>query len=71
MPLTQDEVEDLIHSWELDPRVDTLAAGTELLSSMGTDAPGRTCWRVRRALELPPDHYDELARIAMDARRAR
>ena len=187
MALTQDEVEDLIDSWEFDPRVDTLAAGTEVLSGMGTDAPGRTYllqviadhhamrgdvdealgtlaragastdeerdvlqamritfllqagraaeaepeltllrhrgpqlpseaiervadaleekdrlkeamrwftlglrdldpqddlpdpdeesaligrWRVRRALELPPDHYDELARITMDARRA-
>ena len=28
-------------------------------------------WRVRQALELPPDHYDELARITVEARRAR
>lgn len=28
-------------------------------------------WRVRRALDLPPDHYDELARITLDLRRAR
>lgn len=28
-------------------------------------------WRVRQALELPPDHYDELARITLDLRRSR
>ncbi|MCY4726863.1 hypothetical protein NYO98_11295 [Nocardioides sp. STR2] len=28
-------------------------------------------WRVRRALDLPPDHYDVLARETLDARRAR
>jgi hypothetical protein len=27
--------------------------------------------RVRRALDLPPDHYDVLARETLDARRAR
>ena len=42
MPLTLDDVEDLIDSWEFDPRVDTVAAATELVSSMGTDDPGRT-----------------------------
>jgi tetratricopeptide (TPR) repeat protein len=28
-------------------------------------------WRVREALELPPDHYDNLAHMTLDARRAR
>ncbi|HSF38081.1 MAG TPA: hypothetical protein VLA70_18285 [Nocardioides sp.] len=28
-------------------------------------------WRVRQALDLPPDHYDTLARQTLEARRAR
>ena len=27
-------------------------------------------WRVRQALELPPDHYDDLARTTLELRRA-
>lgn len=41
MPLSLDEVHDLIDSWEFDPRVDTLGPATELLTTMAPEDPGR------------------------------
>ena len=48
---------------DLDPQQD-LPAFEEEYALMGRS-------RVRRALDLPPDHYDVLARETLDARRAR
>jgi len=56
MPLSLDEVEDLIDSWELDPGVDTVGPATELFVTMAVGDPGR---------------LDVLARETLDARRAR
>lgn len=41
MPLSLDEVQDLIDSWELDPRVDTVAPANQLLATMAVGDPGR------------------------------
>lgn len=41
MPLSSDEVDDLIDSWELDPAVDTLEPAQELLATMAVGDPGR------------------------------
>ena len=41
MPLSLDEVHDLIDSWELDPRVDTVAPANHLLTTMAVGDPGR------------------------------
>jgi tetratricopeptide (TPR) repeat protein len=41
MPLSLDEVEDLIDSWELDPDVETLGPATELFVTMAVGDPGR------------------------------
>ncbi len=41
MPLSLTEVEDLIDSWELDPRLDTVPHATELLATMSVGDPGR------------------------------
>lgn len=48
---------------DLDPQQD-LPAYEEEYALIGR-------WRVRRALDLPPDHYDVLARETLDARRTR
>jgi hypothetical protein len=48
---------------DLDPQQD-LPAFEEEYALMGRS-------RVRRALDLPPDHYDVLARETLDARRTR
>lgn len=41
MPLSLDEVHDLIDSWELDPGVETLGPAKELLATMAVGDPGR------------------------------
>lgn len=41
MPLSLDEVQDLIDSWELDPRVDTVVPANQLLATMAVGDPGR------------------------------
>ena len=41
MPLSLDEVEDLIDSWELDPDVDTVGPAAELFVTMAVGDPGR------------------------------
>lgn len=41
MPLSSDEVDDLVDSWEFDPDVDTVARATELLATMSVGDPGR------------------------------
>jgi tetratricopeptide (TPR) repeat protein len=41
MPLSLEEVEDLIDSWEVDPDVDTLGPATELFATMAVGDPGR------------------------------
>nr|WP_300046847.1 hypothetical protein [uncultured Nocardioides sp.] len=48
---------------ELDPQQD-LPAYEEEYALIGR-------WRVRRALDLAPDHYDVLARGTLDARRTK
>jgi tetratricopeptide (TPR) repeat protein len=41
VPLSLDEVEDLIDSWEIDPDVDTLGPASELFATMAVGDPGR------------------------------
>ena len=41
MPLSLDEVHDLIDSWEIKPEVETLGPATELFASMAVGDPGR------------------------------
>ncbi|RYC10484.1 hypothetical protein [Nocardioides zhouii] len=41
MALSLEEVEDLIDSWELDPRVDTVVPAHQLLATMAVGDPGR------------------------------
>jgi tetratricopeptide (TPR) repeat protein len=51
MPLSLEDVEDLIDSWEIDPDVDTLEPAAALLSSMSVGDPGRA-----DVLEVIADH---------------
>ena len=51
MPLSLDEVHDLIDSWEFDPRVQTLEPATELLMTMAPGDPGRL-----HVLQVIADH---------------
>ena len=51
MPLTLDEVHDVIDSWEFDPRVPTLVPATRLLSTMAVGDPGRI-----EVLQVIADH---------------
>jgi tetratricopeptide (TPR) repeat protein len=52
MPLSLDEIHDLIDSWEFDPRVDTLAPASQLLATMAPGDPGRI-----DVLQVIADHH--------------